>query len=418
MVEITNRRILVIDDNELIHADFVKLLGARTEESESFTGAKNAFFAIDPEAPAEEESLVNSNKIFEIDSAFQGQEGFEKVKRSLEEKRPYALAFVDVRMPPGWDGIRTIKEIWRVDPDLQIVLCTAYSDYSAGEISSSLAQDGNILIIKKPFDPEEVCLTAISMTIKRKLTMENRRHMSDLETLVEKRTSEVSSTRDAIVYALAKLAESRDPETGNHLARMRIFSQIIAKDLASHGPYQSQIDDTFLYNFYRATPLHDIGKVGIPDNILLKPGLLTSSEFEIMKQHTVIGAQTLLETEGMLPSSTFLEMAAEIAIAHHEWMDGSGYPYGISGTDIPLSARIVAVADVFDALTSKRIYKEAMSVDKARAIIYSENGIHFDPAVVEAFDRRIDLIVDERDRIDGVSPERYQDVSYLKCALT
>ncbi len=137
-----------------------------------------------------------------------------------------------------------------------------------------------------------------------------------------------------------------------------------------------------------------------------------------MKQHTVIGAQTLLETEGMLPSSTFLEMAAEIAIAHHEWMDGSGYPYGISGTDIPLSARIVAVADVFDALTSKRIYKEAMSVDKARAIIYSENGIHFDPAVVEAFDRRIDLIVDERDRIDGVRPEHYEDANYFKCALT
>lgn len=418
MLEITNRRILVIDDNELIHEDFVKLLGARVEDSESFTGAKNAFFAIDPDASSEDDSLIDANKIFEIDSAFQGQEGFEMVKKSIENNRPYALAFVDVRMPPGWDGIQTIKEIWRVDPDLQIVLCTAYSDYSVGEISSSLAQDGNILIIKKPFDPEEVCLTAISMTIKRKLTMENRRHMNNLESLVEERTSEVSSTRDAIVYALAKLAESRDPETGNHLARMRIFSQIIAKDLADHGPYQNQIDETFLHDFFRSSPLHDIGKVGIPDNILLKPGLLTPAEFEIMKQHTVIGAQTLLETEGILPSSTFLKMASEIAIAHHEWMDGSGYPYGISGTDIPLSARIVAVADVFDALTSKRIYKEAMPVEKARAIIYSENGIHFDPAVIEAFDRRIEQIIDERNRIDGISPERYEDANYFKCALT
>ncbi len=192
-------------------------------------------------------------------------------------------------------------------------------------------------------------------------------------------------TRDVAIFAMAKLAESRDPETGAHLERVRRYSRTLAQRLAWNPAYYDQIDDNYTQLIYLTSPLHDIGKVGIPDSVLLKPGRLTAEEFDIMKTHAMIGARTLDAALHEYPGATFLQMARDIAASHHERFDGSGYPDRLRGTDIPLCGRIVALADVYDALTSKRVYKDAFGHDHARNVILEESGRHFDPSVVEAF---------------------------------
>ncbi len=192
-------------------------------------------------------------------------------------------------------------------------------------------------------------------------------------------------TRDMLIFTLAKLAESRDPETGQHLERVQRYSRALAVQLAQNPRYRDVIDSGFLRNIFLTSPLHDIGKVGISDNILLKPGRLTDEEFNIMKRHTLIGAETLRDAVERNPHVGYLKMASEIALTHHEKWDGSGYPYGLKGTDIPLSGRIVALADVYDALTTKRVYKKAFSHEKTCQIILESSGSHFDPDIVQAF---------------------------------
>ena len=201
-------------------------------------------------------------------------------------------------------------------------------------------------------------------------------------------------TRDLLVFAMAKLTESRDPETGAHLERMRSYSMILAEELGCGGPYCTRIDKEFLEDLYRASPLHDIGKVGIPDAILLKPGQLTADEFEIMRQHATIGGDAIDKIVASSTTAGFLRMAAEIARGHHERFDGSGYPTGLKGEEIPLGARIVAVADVFDALSSARVYKAAFEPLAAKGMIVAESGKHFDPVIVRAFERRWDDIME------------------------
>ena len=191
--------------------------------------------------------------------------------------------------------------------------------------------------------------------------------------------------RHSIVVALAKLAESRDEGTGKHLERVTQFSGLIADALRSGSGFVDQIDDAFLDNLKQGVPLHDIGKVAVPDRILLKPGRLTVDEMTIMKTHATIGAKTIESVIEQMPGTTFLTMAEEIAHAHHERFDGTGYPRGLSGSEIPLAARIVAVADLYDAITSERPYKLAMSHGKAVSIINEARGAHFDPIVVDAF---------------------------------
>lgn len=203
----------------------------------------------------------------------------------------------------------------------------------------------------------------------------------------------VLATQDIAMLTLAKVAESRDGNTGEHLLRLRSYSQILATHLSQKGPHTGKVDQQFLDNIYRSSPLHDIGKVGISDAILLNPGRFTPEEFEEMKRHAVIGANTLEEAVLNSPSGSFLAMAAVIARFHHERFDGSGYPAGLTGTDIPLPARIVAVADVFDALTSSRTYKDAYETEKARQIIEEGAGTHFDPVIVDAFSECFDEIM-------------------------
>jgi putative two-component system response regulator len=192
-------------------------------------------------------------------------------------------------------------------------------------------------------------------------------------------------TRDLLIFALARLAESRDSDTGAHLERVRTYSRIIAEHLATQPKYRDTINADFVRLIYLTSPLHDIGKVATPDSVLLKPGPLTRDEFEIMKTHTTHGAATLEAALQEYPSAHYLRMARDIAASHHEWYDGTGYPLGLSGEAIPLCGRIVALADVYDALTSRRIYKEAYSHQRARDIVLAARGSHFDPDVVDAF---------------------------------
>ncbi len=192
-------------------------------------------------------------------------------------------------------------------------------------------------------------------------------------------------SKDIVIFTLAKLAESRDEDTGNHLERVRHYSKMIAEKMYERKVRPDELDRLLIENIFLTTPLHDIGKVAIPDYILLKPGRLDDKEFEQMKSHAEIGYQTLKEAIQKAPRAAYLNVAADIARYHHEQFNGSGYPKGLKGDKIPLSARIFAVADVYDALVSRRPYKEAFMHDRAISIIKDGYGTHFDPKVIDAF---------------------------------
>lgn len=196
---------------------------------------------------------------------------------------------------------------------------------------------------------------------------------------------ELRLTRDVSVLALASLAETRDNETGGHILRTQHYVKVLAESLSSHADFKDRLDAETIDLLYKSAPLHDIGKVGIPDSILLKPGKLTDEEFIIMKTHAQLGADSLAVAEERLGSNSFLQFSREIAACHHEKWDGSGYPKGLRGDEIPLSARLMALADVYDALISKRVYKPAFDHGKAKSIILEGDGTHFDPRVVAAF---------------------------------
>ncbi len=216
--------------------------------------------------------------------------------------------------------------------------------------------------LSKPFDPMEL---SVRLGVAERIT--------SLE------------TRDLMIFGMAKLAESRDRDTGSHLERVRKYCEILASHLTNIPKFSSVVDHEFCRLIYATSPLHDIGKVGIPDAILLKSDRLMPAEFEVMKSHTLIGAETLGAALKEFPEAKFLSMARDIALCHHEKWDGSGYPRGLLGPDIPLSARIVALADVYDALRSARVYKNSQTHAQARETILTGSGRHFDPDIVGAF---------------------------------
>jgi PAS domain S-box-containing protein len=213
----------------------------------------------------------------------------------------------------------------------------------------------------------------------------DKKHMENQ--LIE-RVQELHSAQDAAIFGFAKLAECRDAGLGFHLERMRKYCKVLAEDLAHLPKYRSEIDDAYIERLYKSSPLHDVGKVGISDNILLKAGKLTPEEYETMKKHSKIGGDVLKSAESRLPGKSFLTLGREIAYHHHEKFDGTGYPDGLSGEAIPLSARIVALADAYDALTSKRVYKDIVDPEESKRRIVIDRGRHFDPDVVDAFLRK------------------------------
>lgn len=211
------------------------------------------------------------------------------------------------------------------------------------------------------------------------------KYNQELEQLVEKKVQEIYSSHMATIFALIKLSESRDDDTGAHIERTANFCQLLARKAKDEGVFAVGITDTFIDTIYKASPLHDIGKVGIPDSILLKPGKLTEDEFLIMKTHVQLGFDTLSKVGQQYDSNEFLKMGMDIALYHHEKWNGSGYLNGLVGEDIPLSARIMGLSDVYDALRSRRVYKEAFSHEKSIEIIISNRGSHFDPVLVDVF---------------------------------
>jgi putative two-component system response regulator len=213
-------------------------------------------------------------------------------------------------------------------------------------------------------------------------------------------------TRDLALFAMAKLSESRDPETGAHIERVQSYSRLLAQHMSMTDKFKGVVDAEFIRLIYQTSPLHDIGKVGIPDAILLKPGKLTAGEYAVMKMHTELGARTLGSALARFPNAKFLHMARDIAASHHERYDGKGYPLGLAGEQIPLCARVVALADVYDALTSRRVYKEAMSHYQAKQVLLSERACHFDPDVVDAFLAAEEQFIGIKEALSEVKEER------------
>lgn len=369
-----HRRILIVDPSPAVHQQIrlsLQSLGQPAEHA--------AADAIVPRPAARGQS-------FQSDAAGSGAEAIQRVLENADQ--PYALAIVNQQQPGGWDGVETVQYLWEIDPRLEIVLITRSAQAPKTEILSRLGHSDRLLLLHQPVDPEEMRLVILALTEKWQLRRQAETRQDELTRVLRARAIEILATQDVTVFALAKLAESRDPETGEHLERIRSYAQVLGEQLADDGPYKHLIDQRFLEDLYRSTPLHDIGKVGIPDAVLLKPGPLSKEEFEIMKQHVRIGADALRTAASHSIGGGFLKMAVEIAAYHHERFDGSGYLQGLRGTDIPLCARIVALADVFDALTSQRVYKEAFPPQDARKLIEEEKGRHFDPAVVSAFRKR------------------------------
>ncbi|MFO0838854.1 MAG: response regulator [Phycisphaerae bacterium] len=229
-------------------------------------------------------------------------------------------------------------------------------------------------------------------------------------------------TRDMAIFAIAKLAEARDSGTGAHLERVRGYAAALAEHLRTQAAFADEVDAEFVELIDQTSPLHDIGKVGIPDAILLKPGALTPLEYEVMKSHTVIGAQTLRAAASRFAESRFLTIAHDIARHHHEHFDGAGYPDGLKGRAIPLAARIVAVADVYDALTTQRAYKNAFSHEMARQSICDQAGKQFDPEIVAAFraceGRFRQICRDNADERRGVPAPTEAPVESALCGAT
>ncbi|WP_231353382.1 response regulator [Pseudomonas tussilaginis] len=240
--------------------------------------------------------------------------------------------------------------------------------------------------LSKPINPP-VLLARVQTQMRLKVAVDLlRSQKSFLDQEILARTRELQATHDVTILALASLAETRDNETGNHLRRTQHYVRVLAENLRHHPRFSAHLDEKSIELICKSAPLHDIGKVGISDQILLKPGRLEADEFEIMKTHAQLGYQALVHAEELLGEQVpFLRIAKEIALCHHEKWDGSGYPNGLAGDAIPVSARLMAIADVYDAIISRRVYKLSKSHNTAANVIYDGAGRHFDPDMVEAF---------------------------------
>ena len=292
---------------------------------------------------------------YEVTTARDGCEALETLRTGV-----FRVVITDWEMP-NMDGIELCRKIRERQSSSYVYVILVTSREGAHHVVEGL-DSGADDFISKPFHPAELCLRVRSGM--RLLSMES---------------------CDVTIFTLAKLAESRSAETGAHLERMREYCRVLAEQISHHPKYRDQIDADYVNLIYRTSPLHDIGKVGVPDAVLLKSGPLTDDEFQAMKLHVRLGAETLEAAAEVQPDAEFLRMAREIVLTHHERYDGSGYPQGLAGDEIPLCGRIVALADVYDALTARPVYQNTRAHDLARAIILESRGVQFDPDIVDSF---------------------------------
>ena len=294
------------------------------------------------------------------------------------------LILLDIMMP-GMDGYEVCERL-KIDPhtaDIPVIFLTAKVQVEDEEFGLRL---GAVDYITKPISPPIVLARVEThLTLKRARQFLQDRN-AYLEAEVWRRSREVMAIQEVTIMAMASLAETRDNATGNHIRRTQHYVRVLAQHLRHHPRFAAALNDETIELLFKSAPLHDIGKVGIPDRILLKPGRLTPDEFEIMKTHAALGRDAIAAAERYLDTpDSFLRFAREIAYSHQEKWDGSGYPEGLWGEQIPLSARLMAVADVYDALISRRIYKPALPHEQAVAMIREGRDQHFDPDIVDAF---------------------------------
>jgi putative two-component system response regulator len=302
------------------------------------------------------------------------------------------IVFLDVEMWNGIDGFEVCRQL-KANPatrHIPVIFITAKSDPAYEQLGFAL---GAVDYITKPISPPVVnARVRTHLALKAAADFLQDRNVY-LEQEVERRTEEARHrteelriSQEVTMVALASLAETRDNETGNHILRTQHYVLALATHLRDHARFSAALSEEVVDRVFKAAPLHDIGKVGIPDRILLKPGRLDADEFEIMKTHTTLGRDAIENAQRRVGVSVpLLEVAKEIALSHQEKWDGSGYPEGLAGEAIPLSARLMAVADVYDALISRRVYKAPMSHEQAAAIIVAGAGQHFDPDISDAF---------------------------------
>ncbi|MBF0620367.1 MAG: two-component system response regulator [Magnetococcales bacterium] len=302
--------------------------------------------------------------------------------------KPDAI-LLDIMMP-GMDGYEVCLKL-KANPDtwdIPVLFVTALDQMDDEARGLTV---GAVDFITKPFQPELVRARVQSQ-------IELKQHKNQLEELVKQRTAELQLTQDVTIFTLANLAEARDPETGGHIKRTQNYVRLLAEQLRTHPRFKNDLTAEVVELLYKSAPLHDIGKVGVADHILLKPGRLTDDEFKEMKKHSVYGWNALKSAQKHLGSSSFLRYAGEITLSHHEKWDGTGYPKKLKGEAIPLSGRLMALADVYDALISKRVYKPPFSHDKAKAIIEEGRDSHFDSDIVDGF-----LAIHEQFRQTGIT---------------
>lgn len=326
------------------------------------------------------------------------------------------LILLDIMMPEmdGYEVITKLKENPET-ADIPVIFLTAKAEVEDEQKGFEL---GAIDYITKPISPPIVLAR-----VKTHLTLKNARDfLKDkneyLEEEVRRRMKELSAAQDVTIMAMASLAETRDSDTGNHIRRTQNYVKLLAKKLQKHPRFSHFLTEDNIELLYKSAPLHDIGKVGIPDRILLKPGKFTPEEFEIMKTHTALGRHAIEESEKALDEpSSFLSLAREITYYHQEKWDCSGYPEGIGGDEIPISARLMAIADVYDALICRRVYKNPMPHEKAVEIIKEGWGIHFDPDVTDAFLEIADEFRAVADHFADSDKDIEEKAEFLKIAL-
>jgi cyclic di-GMP phosphodiesterase len=325
--------------------------------------------------------------------------GERALKLATAEPRP-DLVLLDIMMP-GMDGYEVCRRL-KADAathEIPVIFLTAKTQV---EDESRGFEVGCVDYITKPISPP-IVLARVRTHLALKAAADFLRDKNEyLAAEVARRTKQISVVQDVTIMAMASLAETRDNETGNHIRRTQHYVRVLALELRKQPKFTAVLDDATVELLFKSAPLHDIGKVGIPDAILLKPGKLTPEEFEVMKTHTRLGRDAIVAAEALLDEPvSFLEYAREIAHSHQEKWDGTGYPEGLAGERIPLSARLMAVADVYDALISRRCYKPPVPHDQAVEIIREGRGKHFDPQVVDSF-----LAIEEACRAIA---ERYAD---------